>query len=198
MIEAIVEDHGAKAALLADLDRLLDNQVVLASNTSSIPIARLGAATSRPDRVISMHFFNPVPALDLVELVPSLLTSEATIEAGDAFVRGTLGKTPIRCDDRAGFVVNALLIPFIISAIRMLEDGHASAHDIDSALVLGAAHPQGPLALADLIGLDTVRSIAASLAAEYGTPEVVPPQLLSRLVEAGRLGRKSGHGFFQY
>lgn len=198
VIEAIVEDEAAKRALFAEIDGVLDPAVVFASNTSSIPIARLGATTSRPDRFIGMHFFNPVPVLPLVEVIPSLDTSAATTEAAETFVSATLGKTAIVCADRAGFVVNALLIPFIVSAVRMLENGHASAEDIDRAFVLGAAHPLGPLALADLIGLDTVGSIASSLAAEYGDAAAIPPQLLSRMVESGRLGRKTGRGFFSY
>jgi 3-hydroxybutyryl-CoA dehydrogenase len=171
---------------------------ILASNTSSIPIMKLGVVTKRPASVIGVHFFNPVPVLPLVELVPSLLTSPETTERARGFVEGTLGKQAIDCQDRAGFVVNALLIPFVLSAIRMLESGFATAADIDRGLVLGAAHPQGPLALADLIGLDTTKAVAGSLYEEFKEPLYAPPPLLNRMVDAGLLGRKAGRGFYTY
>jgi len=199
VIEAIVEDEHTKVELFAELDLIVkDPDAILASNTSSIPIMKLGVATSRPDRVIGIHFFNPVPVLPLVELVPSLLTSNETASRARAFVEGQLGKTGIDCQDRAGFVVNALLIPFILSAVRMLESGFATAADIDQGLVLGAAHPQGPLALADLIGLDTTKAIADSLYEEFKEPLYSPPPMLARMVDAGLLGRKSGRGFYDY
>lgn len=199
VIEAIVEDEAAKAALFAELDRIVESpEAILASNTSSIPIMKLGVATSRPDRVIGIHFFNPVPVLQLVELVPSLLTAPEVTERARSFVEGQLGKKAIDCQDRAGFVVNALLIPFVLSAIRMLESGFATAEDIDRGLVLGAAHPQGPLALADLIGLDTTQAVAASLYEEFKEPLYSAPPLLNRMVDAGLLGRKSGRGFYTY
>jgi 3-hydroxybutyryl-CoA dehydrogenase len=199
VIEAIVEDEAAKVRLFEALDAIVQSpSAVLASNTSSIPIMKLGVATSRPQQVIGIHFFNPVPVLPLVELVPSLLTSPETTQASRAFVQGTLGKSAIDCQDRAGFVVNALLIPFILSAIRMLESGFATAEDIDKGLVLGAAHPQGPLALADLIGLDTTQAVAQSLYEEFKEPLYAAPPLLSRMVDAGLLGRKSGRGFYTY
>jgi 3-hydroxybutyryl-CoA dehydrogenase len=199
VIEAIVEDEAAKVRLFEALDAIVQSpSAVLASNTSSIPIMKLGVATSRPQQVIGIHFFNPVPVLPLVELVPSLLTSPETTQASRAFVEGTLGKSAIDCQDRAGFVVNALLIPFILSAIRMLESGFATAEDIDKGLVLGAAHPQGPLALADLIGLDTTQAVAQSLYEEFKEPLYAAPPLLSRMVDAGLLGRKSGRGFYTY
>jgi 3-hydroxybutyryl-CoA dehydrogenase len=199
VIEAIVEDEAAKVRLFEALDAIVQSpSAVLASNTSSIPIMKLGVATSRPQQVIGIHFFNPVPVLPLVELVPSLLTSPETTQASRAFVQGTLGKSAIDCQDRAGFVVNALLIPFILSAIRMLESGFATAQDIDKGLVLGAAHPQGPLALADLIGLDTTQAVAQSLYEEFKEPLYAAPPLLSRMVDAGLLGRKSGRGFYTY
>lgn len=147
---------------------------------------------------MGIHFFNPVPVLQLVELVPSLLTAPETTERARAFVEGTLGKQAIDCQDRAGFVVNALLIPFVLSAIRMYESGFASAEDIDRGLVLGAAHPQGPLALADLIGLDTTKAVAESLYEEFKEPLYAAPPLLQRMVDAGLLGRKTGRGFYTY
>lgn len=199
VVEAIVEDEGAKTALLATLDRVVtDPGAILASNTSSIPISRLASATSRPQSVIGIHFFNPVPVLSLVEIVPSLLTSEETTRRATEFATQILGKHAIRCPDRAGFVVNALLVPFILSAVRMLESGFASAEDIDEGLVRGAAHPQGPLRLADLVGLDTCAAVARSLYEEFKEPLFAPPPLLSRMVEAGLLGRKTGQGFYTY
>ncbi|GAC1378519.1 MAG: 3-hydroxybutyryl-CoA dehydrogenase [Marmoricola sp.] len=199
VIEAIVEDENAKTALFKKLDAIVkDPRAILASNTSSIPIMKLAVATSRPTNVIGIHFFNPVPVLPLVELVPSLMTSEVVVDASRSFVTHVLGKQPIMCQDRAGFVVNALLIPFILSAIRMLESGFATAEDIDQGLVLGAAHPQGPLALADLIGLDTTKAVAESLYEEFKEPLYASPPLLARMVDAGLLGRKSGRGFYTY
>lgn len=199
VIEAIAEDEHAKLDLFRRLDDIVESRAaVLASNTSSIPIMKLGAVTSRPQNVIGIHFFNPVPVLDLVELVPSLLTSSEVLEQARSLVTSRLGKKVIDCRDRAGFVVNALLIPFILSAVRMLESGFASAEDIDRALVSGAAHPQGPLALADLIGLDTTKAVAESLYEEFKEPLYAPPPLLSRMVDAGLLGRKTGRGFHAY
>ncbi len=199
VIEAIVEDEQAKTDLFRRLDEIVTSpDAILASNTSSIPIMKLAVATQRPTHVLGVHFFNPVPVLKLVELVPSLMTAEATTERARAFVQDDLGKNAIDCQDRAGFVVNALLIPFILSAIRMLESGFATAEDIDQGFVLGAAHPQGPLALADLIGLDTTRAIAESLYEEFKEPLYTAPPLLNRMVEAGLLGRKTGRGFYTY
>ncbi len=199
VVEAIVEKESVKAELFARLDAILtDPDAILASNTSSIPIMKLAVVTSRPQQVLGIHFFNPVPVLSLVELVPSLMTSEETTERARAFVQDTLGKHAIDCKDRAGFVVNALLIPFILSAIRMMESGFATAEDIDEGLVRGAAHPQGPLALADLIGLDTTKAVAESLYEEFKEPLYAPPPLLARMVDAGLLGRKSGRGFYTY
>jgi 3-hydroxybutyryl-CoA dehydrogenase len=199
VVEAIVEDEAAKTDLFRTLDKVVaDPDAVLASNTSSIPIMKLGVVTGRPQQVIGIHFFNPVPVLPLVELVPSLLTAAGTTERSRAFVEGSLGKQAIDCQDRAGFVVNALLIPFVLSAIRMLESGFATAEDIDRGLVLGAAHPQGPLALADLIGLDTTKAVAESLYEEFKEPLYAAPPLLARMVDAGLLGRKTGRGFYTY
>jgi 3-hydroxybutyryl-CoA dehydrogenase len=199
VIEAIVEDEKLKVALFRQLDRIVKAaDAVLASNTSSIPIMKLAVATARPTHVIGIHFFNPVPVLSLVELVPSLLTADETADKARGFVESVLGKHAIRSKDRAGFVVNALLIPFILSAIRMLESGFATAEDIDEGLVRGAAHPQGPLALADLIGLDTTQAVAESLYEEFKEPLYAPPPLLARMVDAGLLGRKTGRGFYTY
>lgn len=199
VVEAIIEDESAKVALFAELDRIVvDPEAILASNTSSIPIMKLGVVTSRPEQVIGIHFFNPVPVLKLVELVPSLLTSTDTTNRARAFVESSLAKQAIDCQDRAGFVVNALLVPFVLSAIRMLESGFATAEDIDRGLVLGAAHPQGPLALADLIGLDTTKAVAESLYDEFKEPLYAAPPLLARMVDAGLLGRKSRRGFYTY
>lgn len=199
VVEAIVEDEAIKTQLFRDLDRIVvSKDAILASNTSSIPIMKLGVVTSRPERVIGIHFFNPVPVLKLVELVPSIVTDPAVTEIAREFVEGTLGKQAIDCKDRAGFVVNALLIPFVLSGIRMVESGFASPEDIDKGLVLGAAHPQGPLALADLIGLDTTKAVAESLYEEFKEPLFAAPPLLNRMVEAGLLGRKTGRGFYTY
>jgi 3-hydroxybutyryl-CoA dehydrogenase len=199
VVEAVVEDEAAKVDVFRALDAAVtDSKAILASNTSSIPIMKLGIATSRPEQVIGIHFFNPVPVLRLVELVTSLLTSADTIAAADGFATGVLGKKVIRSQDRAGFVVNALLIPYILSAIRMMESGFATADDIDIGMVEGCNHPMGPLHLADLIGLDTTQAVAVSLYDEFKEPLYAPPPMLSRMVEAGLLGRKSGRGFFDY
>jgi len=199
VVEAIVEDEGAKVALFRRLDEIVTGQgAILASNTSSIPIMKLAVATKRPTHVLGIHFFNPVPVLSLVELVPSLLTATETTDEARSFVTDQLGKHPIESQDRAGFIVNALLIPFILSAIRMLESGFATAEDIDAGLVRGAAHPQGPLALADLIGLDTTKAVADSLYEEFKEPLYAAPPLLNRMVDAGLLGRKTGRGFYTY
>jgi 3-hydroxybutyryl-CoA dehydrogenase len=198
VVEAIIEDEDAKKQVFTALDKVVeDPSAILASNTSSIPIMKLGMATERPEQVIGIHFFNPVPVLKLVELVSSLLTSERTAERAAAFAE-TLGKHVIRSQDRAGFVVNALLIPYLLSAIRMLESGFATAEDIDSGMVEGCAHPMGPLALTDLIGLDTTKAVAESLYDEFREQLYAPPPLLVRMVEAGLLGRKSGRGFHEY
>ncbi|MFF2363894.1 3-hydroxybutyryl-CoA dehydrogenase [Streptomyces sp. NPDC058122] len=199
VIEAVAEDERLKLDVFTRLDTVVTGErAVLATNTSSIPVVQLAAATGRPERVLGVHFFNPVPVLRLVELVPSLLTSADTADRAEAFVTGTLGKEVIRTRDRAGFVVNALLVPYLLAAIRMVESGVASVEDVDRGMVLGCAHPLGPLALTDLIGLDTTRAIAESLYTEFRDPTYSPPPLLSRMVEAGLLGRKSGRGFHTY
>lgn len=199
VIEAVAEDEALKLDVFARLDAVVTGEhAILATNTSSIPVVRLAAATARPDQVVGVHFFNPVPVLRLVELVPSLLTSPTTAERAETFVTDTLGKEVVRTRDKAGFVVNALLVPYLLAAIRMVESGSATVEDVDRGMVLGCAHPLGPLALTDLIGLDTTRAIAESLYAEFREPQYSPPPLLSRMVEAGLLGRKSGRGFHTY
>ncbi len=199
VIEAVSEDPALKIDAFVRLDEVVaDPQAILASNTSSIPIMRLATATRRPTQVVGIHFFNPVPVLPLVELVPSLMTSPETVENAAAFAGGVLGKNVIRSKDRAGFVVNALLVPYLLSAIRMFESGFAAAEDIDLGMVHGCAHPLGPLALTDLIGLDTTLAISKSMYEEFKEPLYAPPPLLSRMVEAGLLGRKTGRGFHEY
>jgi 3-hydroxybutyryl-CoA dehydrogenase len=199
VVEAVVESEAEKLAVFSDLDKVvLDDSAILASNTSSIPIMKLAMATSRPGQVIGVHFFNPVPRMGLVELVTSLLTNEDTEGRCADFAKEVLGKRVIRSQDRAGFIVNALLIPYILSAIRMQESGFATAEDIDTGMVEGCHHPMGPLALTDLIGLDTTLAVAQSLYEEFKEPLYAPPPLLSRMVEAGLLGRKSGRGFYTY
>jgi 3-hydroxybutyryl-CoA dehydrogenase len=197
-IEAIIEDEGAKRSLFRRLDEILPDAEFLASNTSSVPIMKLGAETRQPERVLGMHFFNPVPVLPLVEIVQSIMTTPDTVEKVRAFAEETLGKQCIDSQDRAGFVVNALLVPYLLSAIRMYESGFASREDIDRGMVLGCAHPMGPLALADLIGLDTLQAVSESLYEEFRDPSSVAPAVLNRMVEAGLLGRKSGRGFYDY
>jgi 3-hydroxybutyryl-CoA dehydrogenase len=198
VIEAVVEDEAEKVAIFSALGKITSPNCLLASNTSSIPIMKLAAVTEHPERVIGMHFFNPVPVLPLVELVPSLLTAPETVARAEAFAGGALGKNTVLSKDRAGFVVNALLIPYLLAAVRMVESGFASAEDVDTAMVSGCAHPMGPLALADLIGLDTTHAVAESMYAEFKEPLYAAPPLLLRMVEAGLLGRKSGRGFFDY
>jgi 3-hydroxybutyryl-CoA dehydrogenase len=197
-IEAVVEDEALKRQVFARLDEVLPDAEFLASNTSSVPIMKLGAETSHPGRVIGLHFFNPVPVLPLVEVVRSIMTSEETVERARAFAEDTLGKVTIHSQDRAGFVVNALLIPYLLSAIRMYESGFASREDIDEGMMKGCAHPMGPLQLADLIGLDTLLAVSESLYEEFRDSASVAPALLNRMVEAGLLGRKSGRGFYDY
>ena len=197
VIEAATEDPEIKRALFARLDEVIRPEVVLASNTSSIPIVELGAVTQRPDRVVGMHFFNPVPVMDLIEIVRSIATSDETVEFARAF-GAVLGKETVLSRDRAGFIVNTLLVPYLNSAVRMLDDGFASREDIDTAIRLGLAHPMGPLTLMDLIGLDTCLHIADVLYEEFRDPAFAPPPLLKRMVTAGRLGRKSGGGFYEY
>jgi 3-hydroxybutyryl-CoA dehydrogenase len=199
VVEAVVENEDAKISVFRQLDKVIGNpDAILASNTSSIPIMKLAMATSRPANVIGMHFFNPVPVMNLVEVVTSLLTSDTTQERIGQFAATDLSKRVIHSQDRAGFIVNALLIPYILSAIRMLESGFATAADIDAGMVEGCNHPMGPLALADLIGLDTTMAVAESLYDEFKEQLYAPPPLLARMNEAGLLGRKAGRGFYEY
>jgi 3-hydroxybutyryl-CoA dehydrogenase len=198
VIEAATEDRGAKAAIFGRLGQLTRPEVVLASNTSSIPIRELGAATGRSDKVIGMHFFNPPPVMALLELTPSEDTSEETYGFVRAFGTEVLGKTCVRSGDQAGFIVNRLLIPYLFDAIRLYETGFASREDIDTAMRLGLAHPMGPLTLADLIGLDTLLAIGEVLRDAFpGESKYEAPKLLRDLVAEGKLGRKSGGGFYE-
>ena len=198
VIEAAPEDEQLKFDIFRRLDKVVQSAAILASNTSSIPLVKMAAVTGRPQQVVGVHFFNPVPVLPLVEIVESLLTSRDTLLAVTDFAEKRLNKQTIRSKDRAGFVVNALLIPSLLSAVRMLESGFASAEDIDQGMVKGCAHPMGPLALADLIGLDTTAAVAQSMYEEFKEPLFAPPPLLRRMCEAGLLGRKVGQGFFAY
>jgi 3-hydroxybutyryl-CoA dehydrogenase len=199
VIEAIIEDETVKAKVFAELDAVVtDPDAVLASNTSSIPIMKIAAATKNPGRVLGLHFFNPVPVLPLVELISTLVTTEEAAARVEQFASETLGKKVVRCPDRSGFVVNALLVPYLLSAIRMYESGVASVEDIDTAVVAGLSHPMGPLKLSDLIGLDTMKLIADAMYDELKDAHYAPPPLLQRMVEAGQLGKKSGRGFYTY
>lgn len=199
VIEAVTEIEDVKLEVMRTLDKVVvERRAILASNTSSIPIMRLASVTERPEQVIGIHFFNPAPTLKLVELIPSLVTSEETTWRAEAFAMTTLERTVVRAPDRAGFVVNALLIPYLLSAIRMVESGATTAEAVDKGMVQGCAHPIGPLALADLIGLDTVKAIADSLYTEFKEPLYSPPPVLLRMVDAGLLGRKAGRGFHCY
>jgi 3-hydroxybutyryl-CoA dehydrogenase len=197
VIEAATEDYDVKRELFRRLDEVTPPDAILASNTSSIPIADLGAVTKRPDKVIGLHFFNPVPVMGLIEIVRSITTSEETVEFGRA-LGVILGKTTVLSRDRAGFIVNMLLIPYLNGAVRMLEEGFATREDIDTAIHLGLNHPMGPLTLIDLIGVDTTLFVANVLYEEFKEPFFAPPPLLKRMVTAGHLGRKSGRGFYEY
>lgn len=198
VIEAATENEGLKKQLFTDLDEVVaDANAVFASNTSSIPITRLAAATNRPGHVIGLHFFNPVPVMALVELVTTVKTSDDVAARARAFTE-KLGKTVIHAKDRAGFIVNMLLVPQALSAIRLYEAGVASAEDIDAGMRLGANHPMGPLELSDFVGLDTMKFVADVLFDEFKEPLYASPPLLTRMVEAGLLGRKSGEGFYKY
>ncbi|MFD4370938.1 3-hydroxybutyryl-CoA dehydrogenase [Streptomyces sp. NPDC058486] len=199
VVEAVAEDAAVKTEVFTALDKTVtDPAAILATNTSSLPVMRLARATGRVDRVVGLHFFNPVPVLPLVEVVTTLRTAPDVVAEVTDFVTGTLGKSVVRSGDRAGFVVNSLLVPYLLSAIRMTESGFASPADVDRGMELGCAHPMGPLRLADLIGLDTLAAIAEALYEEFKEPLHAPPPLLLRMVEAGLLGRKSGRGFHTY
>ena len=197
VVEAIVESLDAKREVYGALDGICGPETIFCSNTSSLTITELAAATKRPDRFAGLHFFNPVPVMRLVEVVRGLATSEETIAAVTAFAR-TLGKEPIACRDNSGFVVNRLLVPYLLDAIRAHEQGVGSLEDLDTGMKLGCGHPMGPFELLDYVGLDTVHAIAEIMFAEYRETRFAPPPLLKRLVTAGRYGRKTGRGFFEY
>ena len=199
VIEAVIENLDLKRELFARLDEIVtDPDAILASNTSSIPITSIAGATSRPESVVGMHFFNPAPVMPLVEIVRSVVSSDDAIDRAADFAGDVLGKTVVRARDRAGFIVNMLLCPYILEAIKMYESGFATREDIDAAMVNGANYPMGPLALSDLIGNDTMLAVAESFFAEYREARYAPPPLLKRMVEAGMLGRKTGRGFYVY
>lgn len=197
VIEAAIEDLQLKKELFAQLDQICQPHAILASNTSSIPLIHLAVATKRPDRVLGMHFFNPVPTMKLIELVRTLTTSDEALETVRA-VGERLGKRMIVSKDRGGFIVNYLLIPYMIDAVRLLEQGFASKEDIDLGMMLGANHPMGPFTLADFVGLDTTLHVANVLFEEFKEQRFVAPTLLRQMVAAGWLGRKSGRGFYNY
>ena len=197
VIEAATEDLATKLQIFSRLEEVTRKEVVLATNTSSLPIAELAAATDRPDKIIGMHFFNPPPIMKLLELVRGLQTSDETLEFAQAYGE-RLGKNTVLSKDRAGFIVNFLLVPYLNSAVGMLEQGFATREDIDTAVTLGLGHPMGPLTLLDLVGLDTALSISNVLYDEFKDPLYAAPTLLKRMVAAGFLGRKSGKGFYDY
>jgi 3-hydroxybutyryl-CoA dehydrogenase len=197
VIEAVFEDPEVKGPIFRTLDALLPETSIIASNTSSIPIAQLASWTERPQRVAGLHFFSPVPVMDLVEVVVGLDTSDETVQRAEAFVTA-IGKTPIRTKDRSGFIVNMLLVPYLMAAVRMYEDGFASREDIDQGMRLGAGHPMGPLTLCDFIGLDVLYAVCDSLYEEFKRSEYAPPPLLKRMVVSGHHGRKTGRGFYEY
>jgi len=199
VVESVVESFDLKAEVFRALDEVVASpDAVLATNTSSIPIIDIAMATGRPERVIGMHFFNPAPVMKLVEVIPSVRTDPAVTDLITAFATDVLDKVVVAAKDRAGFVVNMLLVPYLNAAMRMYADGHATAADIDNGMKLGAAHPMGPLELSDMIGLDTMMLVAETLFAEYGDDFYQPPPLLRRMVAAGHLGRKTGRGFYDY
>lgn len=197
VIEAIVENLDEKRKLFESLDRLVKADACFASNTSSLTITQIAVATSRPDKVVGLHFFNPVPVMKLVEVVRTLLTSEETVEDVHRWVEAT-GKVPIDCKDNSGFIVNRLLVPYLLDAVRALEEGVGSIEDIDQGMKLGCGYPMGPFTLLDFVGLDTTYYIANIMFDEYREKRFAPPPLLKQMVQAGRLGRKSGRGFYDY
>lgn len=198
VIEAAPEIFELKLEIFRELDAALADGAVMATNTSSIPIIDIAMGTSRPESVCGIHFFNPATVMQLVEVIETQRTSPEVLATASAFASEVLGKRVVVCKDRSGFVVNALLVPFLCQAIAMFEAGHASAEDIDEAMKLGAGHPMGPLALSDMIGLDVLLSAAESLHGEYNERFLAPPPLLRRMVSAAQLGRKTGQGFYAY
>jgi 3-hydroxybutyryl-CoA dehydrogenase len=197
VVEAVPEDERLKLEVIAAIADVVGGRTIVASNTSSIPITQLAQAAGRPERVIGLHFFSPVPVMALVELVVALDTSAETLADARAFVE-RIGKQPIETKDRAGFVVNMLLVPYLMAAVRMFEEGFASREDIDTGMKLGCGHPMGPLTLCDFIGLDVLLAVCDSLYDEFRRDEYAAPPLLKRMVASGRLGRKSGRGFYEY
>ncbi len=197
VVEAIVEDPEAKKELFTALDGSCRPETIFASNTSSLPITDMAAATSRADRFVGLHFFNPVPVMKLVEVVRTVATSDETFERAFAFA-GAVGKVPIVAKDRSGFVVNLLLVPYLLDAVRQIERGAASVRDIDVGMTLGCGHPMGPLTLCDFVGIDTLHRIAEIMYEEYREERYAPPPLLRRLVALGRFGKKSGLGFYDW
>jgi len=197
VVEAVPENADLKANILAQVAGIVSEDVLIASNTSSIPIAQLAAGLPRPERVLGLHFFSPVPVMRLVEVVTALDTSEETVEAAKDFA-DRIGKRAIVTKDRSGFIVNMLLVPFLMAAVRMYEEGFATAEDIDEGMKLGCGHPMGPLTLADFIGLDVLYAIGDSLYEEFKQTEYAPPPLLKRMVASGRIGRKADSGFYEY
>jgi len=197
LIEAIVENLETKKETFAELDRACKAETIFCSNTSSLTITEMSAATTRPDRFAGLHFFNPVPVMKLVEVVRTIATSKETEDTVFAFAK-SLGKEPIRANDNSGFVVNRLLVPYLLDAVRALEEGVGTKEDIDRGMELGCGHPMGPLRLLDFVGLDTTYFIAEIMFNEYREKRFAPPPLLKRMVLAGRLGKKSGRGFYDY
>jgi 3-hydroxybutyryl-CoA dehydrogenase len=197
VLEAVTEDPRLKGRLFHSLDEQLPDARFLASNTSSIPIAEIASWTQRPERVVGLHFFSPVPVMKLVEVVVALDTAEETVACAEQFA-SAIGKQPIRTKDRSGFIVNMLLVPYLMAAVRMYEDGFASREDIDHGMQLGCGHPMGPLTLCDFIGLDVLYAVCDSLYEEFKRPEYAPPPLLKRMVVSGHHGRKAGQGFYSY
>jgi 3-hydroxybutyryl-CoA dehydrogenase len=197
VIEAVPENAELKAGILAQVAGIVSEEALIASNTSSIPIAQLAAGISSPERVLGLHFFSPVPVMKLVEVVVALDTSEATLASAREFAE-RIGKRAIVTKDRSGFIVNMLLVPYLMAAVRMYEEGFASAEDIDEGMKQGCGHPMGPLTLSDFIGLDVLYAIGDSLYEEFKRTEYAPPPLLKRMVASGRIGRKAGRGFYEY
>ncbi|TSD94075.1 3-hydroxybutyryl-CoA dehydrogenase [Skermania sp. ID1734] len=198
VVEAAPEIESLKFEIFGKLDTIVKPSGILATNTSSIPVIKVATATKRPEQVLGMHFFNPVPLMPLVEIISTLVTSPETAAAVTDYAKNTLGKTTVQAGDRSGFIVNALLIPYLCQAIKMLDSGYATAEDIDAAMKGGCGYPMGPLTLVDTIGLDITLAAAESLYAEFAEPHLAPPALLRRMVESGRLGRKVGRGFYKY
>ncbi len=197
VIEAVPEDEQLKLDVMGAIDEVVSGEAIVASNTSSIPIAELAQAIRQPERVLGLHFFSPVPVMNLVEVVVALDTNESTVDSAKRFVE-RLGKRPIETKDRSGFIVNMLLVPYLMAAVRMYEEGFATREDIDNGMKLGCGHPMGPLTLCDFIGLDVLYAVCDSLYEEFKRDEYAPPPLLKRMVASGRLGRKSGRGFYDY